>query len=106
MCFQSNRCSYVGLEKLVSGSSISPPPSLRETAALKLLSHMLREPLFNKLRTQQTLGYIVSSGMGTDFVSNSPNGGKEGEGGNIYSCSKVDSVSITVVSKVRRSARV
>jgi hypothetical protein len=42
-CFQSNKESYIG-EKLGSDEA------LRETAALRLLAAMLREPIFNELR--------------------------------------------------------
>jgi hypothetical protein len=34
---------------------------LESTAAIRLICHMIREPLFNELRTKQTLGYVVSS---------------------------------------------
>ena len=43
------------------GEGLSTPESLRSTAAMRLLSHMLREPMFDELRTKQTLGYVVSS---------------------------------------------
>lgn len=43
------------------GEMFSSKESLQSTASIRLLSHMLREPLFNELRTKQTLGYIVNS---------------------------------------------
>jgi insulysin len=43
------------------GPNLSSDESLRSSAAIRLLCHILREPLFNELRTKQTLGYIVSS---------------------------------------------
>jgi len=43
------------------GKGLSSEESLENTASVRLLSHMLREPLFNELRTKQALGYIVSS---------------------------------------------
>ena len=52
--FQSPVPGYVG-------PAISTPESLQNTASLRLLSQILREPIFNELRTKQTLGYIVSS---------------------------------------------
>lgn len=51
------------------GSSLSSPESLRSSASIRLLSHMLREPLFTELRTKQTLGYIVSSYHDLGFSS-------------------------------------
>ena len=38
---------------------MSNPLSLDSTSAISLLGHMLREPLFDELRTKQQLGYIV-----------------------------------------------
>eukprot|EP00977_Amphora_coffeiformis_P027801 scaffold34646_cov173-Amphora_coffeaeformis.AAC.7 len=52
--FQSPVPGYIG-------PTLSTPDSLQNTASLRLLSHILREPIFNELRTKQTLGYIVSS---------------------------------------------
>lgn len=43
------------------GPHLSSNESLRSSAAIRLLCHILREPLFDELRTKQTLGYIVSS---------------------------------------------
>jgi len=43
------------------GEVLSTPQSLKSSASLRLLCHMLREPLFNNLRTKQQLGYVVSS---------------------------------------------
>ena len=43
------------------GDGLSHKDSLDSSAALRLISHMLREPMFDELRTKQTLGYIVSS---------------------------------------------
>jgi insulysin len=43
------------------GEPLSSTESLRSSASIRLISHMLREPLFDELRTKQTLGYIVSS---------------------------------------------
>jgi secreted Zn-dependent insulinase-like peptidase len=44
-----------------AGPALSTTESLHSTACLRLLSQILREPIFNELRTKQTLGYIVSS---------------------------------------------
>lgn len=43
------------------GPALSTNESLQSSAAIRLLCHILREPLFDELRTKQTLGYIVSS---------------------------------------------
>ena len=43
------------------GPDLSSNESLQSSAAIRLLCHILREPLFDELRTKQTLGYIVSS---------------------------------------------
>jgi insulysin len=43
------------------GPDLSSKESLRSSAAIRLLCQILREPLFDELRTKQTLGYIVSS---------------------------------------------
>jgi insulysin len=43
------------------GEEISHPEGLKSTSAIRLICHMLREPLFDELRTKQTLGYVVSS---------------------------------------------
>jgi len=54
MTFQSQIPSFRGTKLSISGS-------LHSTASIRLICHMLREPLFNTLRTKQQLGYIVSS---------------------------------------------
>ncbi len=43
------------------GPDLSSNESLQSSASIRLLCHILREPLFDELRTKQTLGYIVSS---------------------------------------------
>jgi insulysin len=43
------------------GPDLSSKESLYSSAAVRLLCHMLREPLFDELRTKQALGYIVNS---------------------------------------------
>jgi len=39
------------------------PETLDQTAKLELLCHLLKEPAFNQLRTQECLGYIIWSGQ-------------------------------------------
>ena len=51
------------------GEGLSHPLSLESTAAIRLLCHILREPLFDSLRTKQQLGYVVSSYYEIGFSS-------------------------------------
>jgi hypothetical protein len=51
------------------GEGISHPLGLQNTSAIRLLCHMLREPLFDDLRTKQQLGYIVSAYYEVGFSS-------------------------------------
>jgi insulysin len=53
--------SYQSMVPGFRGEGLSQPDSLVSSAAIRLLCHILREPLFNDLRTKQQLGYIVSS---------------------------------------------
>jgi insulysin len=43
------------------GDLLSSSESLRSSSSIRLLCHILREPLFDELRTKQTIGYVVSS---------------------------------------------
>lgn len=54
------------------GRDLSHPFSLQSTSAIRLLCHMLREPLFDELRTKQQLGYIVSAYYENGFSSRQP----------------------------------
>lgn len=54
------------------GSEMSHPLSLDSTSAIRLLGHMLREPLFDELRTKQQLGYIVHAYHELGFSSRQP----------------------------------
>lgn len=60
------------------GESISLPESLKSSASMRLICHMLREPLFNTLRTKQQLGYIVSSYYDLGFSGRVPYEASEG----------------------------
>jgi hypothetical protein len=60
------------------GQPISLPQSLKSSASIRLLCHMLREPLFNDLRTKQQLGYIVSSSYDLGFSCTPPFDASEG----------------------------
>ena len=54
------------------GKGLSHDLSLKSTSAMRLLCHMLREPLFDELRTKQQLGYIVSSYYERGFSARQP----------------------------------
>lgn len=54
------------------GEGLSSDESLRSSSAIRLLCHILREPLFDELRTKQTLGYIVSSYYDIGWSSTPP----------------------------------
>lgn len=76
------------------GEGISHPESLESTSTIRLLCHMLREPLFDDLRTKQQLGYVVSSyyelGFSSRTESKSPLGPLT---------VPVDSVTINILSR-------
>lgn len=62
-------CSYQSSIPSYKGVGISHPDALKSTAAIRLISHMLREPLFDDLRTKQQLGYVVSAYYEVGFSS-------------------------------------
>lgn len=73
---------------------MSSRESLHSSATIRLLSHILREPLFDELRTKQQLGYIVHSYYDLSFSSPGPS-----KSGNQPSMTPVDSLVINVLSK-------
>ena len=76
------------------GRDLSTQESLESTAAIRVLSTIIREPCFDELRTKQTLGYIVSSYYDLGFSSPLPIGSFTPH----YSV-PVDFLVITVLSK-------
>lgn len=54
------------------GEGMSSVESLQSSASIRLISHILREPLFDELRTKQQLGYIVHSYYDLSFSSPEP----------------------------------
>jgi len=54
-------CSYQSSIPSYKGDGISHPDGLGSSAAIRLISHMIREPLFDDLRTKQQLGYVVTA---------------------------------------------
>lgn len=73
---------------------MSSAESLRSSASIRLISHILREPLFDELRTKQQLGYIVHSYYDLCFSSLGPL--KEG---NQPLVTPVDGLVVNVLSK-------
>mmetsp|Transcript_13704 Transcript_13704/g.19589 ORF Transcript_13704/g.19589 Transcript_13704/m.19589 type:complete len:962 (+) Transcript_13704:2-2887(+) len=61
--FQSNTPGFKGFGR----DSAQMKKSIIQTAALRSLCHILREPLFNELRTKEQLGYIVNGHYDIDF---------------------------------------
>ena len=57
------------------GDKLSVPESLESTASIRLLCHMLREPLYNELRTKQQLGYVVQSYYDREFSTHPSSAG-------------------------------
>lgn len=51
------------------GEQLSSTESVYFSAGIRLLCHILREPLFDELRTRQTLGYIVSAYYDIGFAT-------------------------------------
>ena len=54
------------------GKSLSTEECLQQSAAIRLLCKMIREPAFNELRTKQQLGYIVGSYYDMNYSSRQP----------------------------------
>jgi len=76
------------------GEKISSEESLQSSASIRLLTHILREPLFDELRTKQQLGYIVHSYYDISFSSPSPQ-----KYGNKPCTTPIDCIVINVLSK-------
>ena len=76
------------------GEKMSLPESLESTASLRLISHILQEPLFDELRTKQQLGYIVHSYYDLAFASPGPM-----REGNTPGVTPVDGIVVNVLSK-------
>ena len=73
------------------------PESLRISAAIRLICHMLREPLFDELRTKQQLGYIVHSYYDKNYcIEMQDNNLSESEKGLI---TPIDYVVINILSR-------
>ncbi len=91
MTFQSQTPGFKGFDSKPSSMN----ESLVRTAALRVLCHIMKEPLFNQLRTKEQLGYIVNSSYNIDFSFQSWNS-RQADGATL---TPIDSVVINVLSK-------
>jgi len=81
------------------GSGLSTPDSLSQSAAIRTICHMLREPLFNQLRTKEQLGYIVSSSYGKSLSAHNTQSDISSEGVVTVGATPIDSIVVNVLSK-------
>ncbi len=86
-------CTYQSAIPSFKGENFSHPSALHSSSAIRLLSYILREPLFNSLRTKQQLGYIVSSSYEIGISSQS------NENGQMPVTTPLDFISINVLSQ-------
>ena len=86
-------CTYQSSIPSFRGEGLSHPLGLTSSSAIRLICHMLREPLFDELRTKQQLGYIVNSYYEIGFSS------QTNENGQMPSTTPIDFVSINVLSR-------
>ena len=86
-------CIYQSSIPSYKGEKFSHPLALHSSSAIRLLCHILREPLFNSLRTKQQLGYIVSSSYEIMITSQS------NENGQVPLTTPLDFISINVLSQ-------
>jgi len=86
-------CSYQSSIPSFKGETLSHPLALQSSSAIRLLCHILREPLFDSLRTKQQLGYIVSSYYEIGIASQS------NENGRVPLTTPVDFISINILSQ-------
>jgi hypothetical protein len=76
------------------GHTLSHELSLISTSAIRLLCHILKEPLFDELRTKQQLGYIVQAYYENGFSSRQP-----GDASNTPFMVPVDFITINILSR-------
>ena len=89
MTFQSLKAGYRGHPE--------DSDELSRTAAIRVICQMLREPLFNQLRTKEQLGYVVSSGYDLKFCVDPVNSYEVN--GSDSSTTPINSLVINVLSK-------
>jgi insulysin len=86
-------CTYQSSIPSFKGEKLSHPLALHSSSAIRLLCHIMREPLFNSLRTKQQLGYIVQSSYEIGVCSQS------NENDQVPLTTPVDFISINVLSQ-------
>jgi secreted Zn-dependent insulinase-like peptidase len=88
--------TYQSATPSFKGSGLSKPESLVQSAAVRTICHMLKEPLFNQLRTKEQLGYIVSSYYGKSASLHSDMSVADSD---LATTTTIDSIVINVLSK-------
>ena len=89
------------------GRALSSDESLQQTAAVRLISKMIKEPCFNELRTKQQLGYIVSSYYDVNYSSRQPDFFESSKSSQLYPLtSSIDSLVIYVLSRKEKPTEV
>jgi hypothetical protein len=92
MTFQSLKPGYRG--------SLSDSDTILKTAAIRVICQILKEPLFNQLRTKEQLGYIVSSGYDLKFCIDAVDSYQQnGNDSMTSSTTPINSIVINVLSK-------
>lgn len=86
-------CTYQSSIPSFKGEKLSHSLGLESSSAIRLLCHILREPLFDSLRTKQQLGYIVRSYYEIGISSQSSAHGQ------VPLTTPVDFISINVLSQ-------
>lgn len=79
------------------GRNMSSTESLMNSASIRVLCHMLREPLFNQLRTKEQLGYIVNSYYDLGFCTKNVIDSEATEIS--FSATPIDSIVVNILSK-------
>jgi solute carrier family 25 (mitochondrial phosphate transporter), member 3 len=86
-------CTYQSSIPSFKGEGLSHPESLLSSSSIRLLCHMLREPLFDDLRTKQALGYVVSSCYEIGYSS------QTNTQCSLPNTTPIDSISINILSR-------
>lgn len=94
MSFQSSTPAF-------KGRHLSTKESLVQSAAVRTICHMIREPMFNQLRTKEQLGYIVSAYYDNNLscTSNKDQSSLDEASTFLSSTTPIDSLVINVLSK-------
>jgi len=89
--FQSPIPAFKGIDL----ESTETKESLLHTAAIRVLCQILREPLFNQLRTKEQLGYVVNSHYDLGFTSQWTSDGQECT----FKTTPINSIIVNVLSR-------